>query len=130
MGACEKVEVITTEANVVTSAVDAKPEPNMLNKVFEMLQKQQALIDDLSQKLSTSMLPSGARRAGNYKWEPRYDASGQPICFRCQKAGHIARVCQTSRVSRSQDKFPPALASESEGAAQISEQQGNYLPLR
>lgn len=128
IGSCDNIEAAAVESSVVTSAVDAKPEP-MLAKVFDMLQKQQALIDDLSQKLSTNMqtsAPSGR------KWEPRYDASGQPICFKCQKAGHIARFCATPRTSRVQGNFPslPTLPPVSDGAVQISEQQGNSLPPR
>lgn len=130
LGSCEKVEVTTVEASVVTAAVEAKPDP-MLAKVLEMLQKQQLLIDDLSQKVSGTGQASGSGRADTRRWQPRYDAAGQPICFKCQKAGHIARFCVTPRQSRTQDPVPPTVpAAGADGAVQMLEHQGNCPPLR
>ena len=128
VGSCEKMEAAPVEVGVVTAAVEAKPDP-MLAKVLELLQKQQGQIDDLSQKLSTTMQASGSKRTDARKWQPRYDASGQPICFKCQKSGHIARFCVASRSSRNQDPSSPAFPAGGDGAAQISEQQGNCPPL-
>ena len=126
VGTCEKVEATPVEVGVVTAAVEAKPDP-MLAKVLELLQKQQSQIDDLSQKLTTTMQTAGSKRTDTRKWQPRYDASGQPICFKCQKSGHIARFC--SRSTRSQDQSPPAVPAVGDGSAQILEQQGNCDPL-
>lgn len=49
VGSCEEVEATSAQASAVTAAMEAKSDP-MLTKVLDMLQKQQMLFDDLSQK--------------------------------------------------------------------------------
>lgn len=38
--------------------------------------------------------PNSAQRPSSQRPQPRYTADGKPICLRCNKAGHIARVCR------------------------------------
>lgn len=60
------------------------------------------------------------------RWQPRYDASGQPICFKCQKVGHVARFCVTPHPGQAQDHVLPASpAAGADGAVQMLEQQGS-----
>ena len=128
VGSCEKVEATPAQAQVVTATMEAKPDP-MLTKVLDMLHKQQVLIDDLSKKFTTTMQVPGSKRTEPRKWQPRYDASGQPICFKCHQAGHIARVCVAPRAGHSQDVSATVLPTGRDGSAQILEQQGNSSPL-
>lgn len=110
--------------SVVTAAVEVKPDPT-LAKVLGILQQQQTLINDLSQKVA-NLHTSGPRRAPFRRREPRFDPTGQPICFNCQKVGHIARYCDDARVSYSQGRQVAAATTiVSDGAVQMSEQAGN-----
>lgn len=120
---CE-TEASAGRSGAVIAAVEVKTDPT-LAKVLGMLQQQQTLINDLSQKVANLQM-SGPRPASSRRREPRFDSAGQPICFNCQKVGHIAQYCGNARDSGSQGRqVAAATPLVSDGAVQISEQAGN-----
>ena len=70
----------------------------------------------------------GATQTGGQMELPRFDAEGQPICFKCRLAGHIARQC---RMGPPIQRAPPVsrMATSQDISAQAAEQQGNFFPL-
>ena len=80
-----------------TSAVTVGPSSELV-ELKECFRKQQAQLDAILSQLgqsrdsSSSTHQPSAPRPRSY----RYQADGKPICMRCNRAGHIARVCRAA----------------------------------
>ena len=74
------------------------------------------------------MAGTGATLAGVWMELPRFDVDSQPICFKCLLAGHIAQQCRMGATTR---REAPGLrmAVSQDRSAQVTEQQGDFLPL-
>ncbi|CAL9703580.1 unnamed protein product [Knipowitschia caucasica] len=85
-------DVVEADSNVVA----IKP-IDEIAEIKESLRKQQSQLDTIMQHL-TAQLP---RTEGNdvpqsFVKRPRVQADGKPICYRCNKPGHIARYCRVN----------------------------------
>lgn len=125
------------ESNTVAAAVRPEPDP-VLVEILQTLKQQKALVEstlkqqqsqiaDLAQKVS-GLAGVGVTRTGGRMEPPRFDAEGQPICFKCRLAGHIARQCRTGPLTR-QAAPVSRMATSQDTSAQVAEQQENFLPL-
>ena len=89
-----------TQATVTCDAVNATQ--TEYSELKEMVMRQQEQLDRLIKTVGAqggySRGMQRPRQATRYKWSPE----GQPICFRCNQTGHIARFCgQNSQNSQS-----------------------------
>ena len=119
MNSCEVEAEPVVQSNAVM-AVTLKSDP-MLAEILDIIKRQQVQIDDLSQTLSS--MQGGGGRSDRPRQQPAFDSSGRPICFKCQMVGHIARYYTSFT------RLPPTTSGTNEGAAHVSEQQGNSPPL-
>lgn len=103
-------------ANVV-----CKPDP-LLCELRDAMKKQEERMEILTQKLE-QLQAQGGRGQRRPRQEPRYDPTGRPICFRCERAGHIARFCDKTNQGTSNAAPGPGVV------AATQEQQGNFRPL-
>lgn len=114
-----------TETNAVAAVRTPSPDPS-LSEILDILRKQQAQLDDVTQKLA-QVQTSNRLGVSRRQQQPRFDSSGRPICFKCQGVGHIARNCQPRG---SQAIGPRQIRSEPmQGVVHVTEQQGNFTPL-
>lgn len=130
-------EMGAVESNTIVGAALPEPDPLLVEilqtlkqqqvQVESTLKKQQAQIFDLAQKVS-DLSGLGISWQGVRGDQPRFDADGQPICFKCRVAGHMARQCPVRAPNRG---AAPVLRHEvsRDRLAQVAEQQGNSPPL-
>lgn len=79
------------DSNVVSASPSSE-----LTELRECFRKQQAQLDAILSKLGQShSVPSSTNRPVGAQSRPyKFQADGKPICLRCNKAGHIARLCR------------------------------------
>ena len=80
-----------TQAIVTSEAVNARP--SEYSELKEIVMKQQEQLDMLIKTVGAQSGYRGVQRprqTSRYQWSP----DGQPICFRCNQSGHIARFCK------------------------------------
>ena len=106
-----------TQAIVTCEAVGAKQ--SEYSELKEIVMKQQEQLDMLIKTLGTqggyNRGMQRPRQASRYKWSPE----GQPICFRCNQAGHIARFCEKN----TQSSQATVLSDRQQG--EVTDQQKN-----
>lgn len=77
-----------------------------LEDVLEVVAEQGKAISELTQAVKNLTVRGGSARVETFrpKSQPKFTEDGQPICFKCQVAGHVAKNCpqkQSSRTARS-----------------------------
>lgn len=79
-----------------------------LEDVLEVVAEQGKAISELTQAVKNLAAQSGNTRAETYrpKAPPKFTDDGQPICFRCQVAGHVAKNCPQKRSVRAAKPMP------------------------
>lgn len=82
-----------------------------LEDVLEVVAEQGKAISELTQAIKNLAVRGGSTRVETSKprSQPKFIEDGQPICFKCQVAGHVAKNCpqkQSSRAMRSGSSGP------------------------
>ncbi|XP_051952855.1 uncharacterized protein LOC127622804 [Xyrauchen texanus] len=77
-----------------------------LEDVLEVVAEQGKAISELTQAVKNLTVRGGSTRVETFRprSQPKFTEDGQPICFKCQVAGHVAKNCpqkQSSRTARS-----------------------------
>lgn len=90
---CDSQCVDVVEAN--TNLVTLKP-IDEIAEIKESLRKQQAQLDTIMQHLTAQLPHANSDAPQSFARRPRVQADGKPICYRCNKSGHIARYCRTN----------------------------------
>lgn len=91
-----------------------------LQEVVKIITQQGKAIGELTSAVRELTIPKAVpsgNQGGRPKAKPKYTDDGQPVCFKCEGVGHIARQCPISRSSKSQ---PTAITG--------SAVQGNGVP--
>lgn len=83
----ENFSTIDSEAVIAKQSTDP-----MLVELFGMVKSQQKQLSDLTEKMSKLQV-FNRQQQGVPRRLYSFDPSGQPICFKCQKVGHIGRYC-------------------------------------
>lgn len=110
------------DANAVTVSPVSE-----LTELKECFLKQQAQLDAILSQLGQAHAdPSPLQRPSGPRSRPyRYQADGKPICMRCNKAGHIARVCRALLPAEPGPRSEPASGGQDVGVANRGVVQGN-----
>lgn len=90
-----------------------------LQEVVKIITQQGKAIGELTnavRELTVQKLSSGGSQGGKPKVKPKYTDDGQPICFRCDGVGHVARQCPVSRSYKSQSTANTGPAVQGNGA--------------
>lgn len=82
-------EYSSTSNETVASCDSVMSGSSQYNELMSLLKAQQAQLDLVMKALAPQSLPPPRTRYS----KPRRTADGKPICFRCEKPGHIARNC-------------------------------------
>lgn len=84
------------ETQAIVTSEGATAKQSELSELKDMVMKQQAQLDMIVKTLGTqSGYSSGGQRPRQVN-RYRRSLDGQPICFRCNQPGHIARYCKTN----------------------------------
>lgn len=88
---CDSQQIEVIEAN--TNLVAMKP-IDEITEIKESLRKQQAQLDTIMKHLTLQCPQTNSEAPPSVFKRPRVQADGKPICYRCNRAGHIARYCR------------------------------------
>lgn len=79
-----------------------------LEDVLEVVAEQGKAINELTQAVKNLAALGGSAGVETYKYKspPKFTEDGQPICFKCQVAGHVAKNCPRKRSSRTTMSIP------------------------
>ncbi|XP_073720502.1 uncharacterized protein [Misgurnus anguillicaudatus] len=122
-GLAPESAIVECAGIATTTSTPVNPDPLLL-ELRDAMRKQEEKLEGLVQQVSRLQNLEG-RRGRRLRQEPRYDANGRPICFRCQGIGHIARFCSDTNIISDNGRQAAPSEVPRGAVAPVNVQQGN-----